>query len=964
MASTRQNAGNGNNGPPATPGTPGTPGTPATPATPATPTTTISDSDVELFNNRIKTDFDLSADIQTLKRYLSDRSTISNIHSILKGQKINKTLINFNQDDVFNSIAYAMQNTISLSKQRLEKYYSDLVYAQQPLIKQTVYTEISDRVLQIKERVKARIPSPTAEQIMANRNQDEIRTYDNFKEYFLSQHIYNDFENSNNPLKTINYSYETYLDSLAPSQAGIYTSYYANILNTIKQKLDKSKPAYKDNNEIRRRIIRLNIDVNKYIFPIINKLLTSDNKCFIQNYGNLDVNMRPCRLYLVKERNMCDLFEGIYKMSNTQLSFLLNIHGPNWMSYERPSSTSIFYIYVYDKLFLTIINSVKQSDVFDGNAAKTNIPEKEIMSRFRNVIGNIYSRNRISEDTSSVYTTRLIQQIIKDIYTRTLQYNNKTYNCLALHRIKEQKEKNNGKQLCKIEIPELREIESEYTYKTPIEYKIQGHTHVNKPELWGSCFYNVPSNQLSDSSRQAISSTIKSKYNITPSCDNNIIDNVKCKTGCAPNNQDKYMAFDASSFSYDAATMKLNEAIYIPQDLVFLRINPNISSYESKRTELRFVRFNNTTKKFDTIQDAYTLNSIVKQKLFTIKVNGSTLSLEPNTSQKQVFICNLYNGVLYEYSNHEMSFSLNELTRQDNKSLVQKTLPSRKVYADVRKYIYVLSYVSHLASACGNFSQYNNDYDKTKYCMNELKNLLNNTVLSNLTDGLKQYQSEKSYQEGILSGIDQRIAAKEQELSTQCSPATYAQLKQYKDQVDAHNAKINEHNSTWHRLNGELRNWEGWRPDWWKPWEWIHKVKMTNDTKRYMWEVNQAISQVSTKRDAVSREYRAIDDRCNNIKNTIQNYRAEKTPPQNIINNNINPNIQKKQNDIDAYNRQDPEFFYQNVETYDVNNLDIVSDILKLNSPLSIDFVWKYCMLMYNNKFLTSNDDCIYIQVT
>jgi hypothetical protein len=941
MASNRQNAGNGNNGNNGNP-------------------VTISDADTTSFNDKIKKDFDLIADIQTLKRYLGDSSLISNIHTIFKSQKVNKTLNNFNQDDVFNSIAYAMQNTLSLSKQNLENYYSDLVNKQQALIKQTVYTQISNSVLQIKERIKTSIPSPTAEQIVANRNQDEIQAYDNFIEYFLSQHIYNDFESNNNPLKTLNYSYETYLDSLVPSQAGLYTAYYVNILNVIKQKLDKSKPSYKDNNEIRRRIIRLNIDVNKYIFPIINKLLTSDNKCFIQNYGNVDVNMRPCRLYLVKERNMCDLFEDIYKMSNTQLRFLLNIHGPNWMSYEKPNSTSPFYIYVFDKPFLTIINSIKKSDVFDGNAAKTN--NKAIIDRFRTVLKDVYTRNSISENTSSAYTTSLIEKIIKEIYTRTLQYKSKAYNCLALHRIKEQKEKNNGKQLCKIEIPELLEIASDNT-KTPVEYKIQGHAHVNKSELWGSCFYNLPSNHQDDSSRQAIKTTIQSKYNIMPSCDNNIIDNIKCKSGCAPNNQDKYMAFDASSFSYDAATMKLNETIYIRQDLIFLKIKPNITGYESKGTELQFVRFNNTTKRFDIIHDDHTLNSIVKQKLFTIKVNNSTLSLEPNISQKQVFICNSYNGVLYEYTNHEIDFSLNELTTKTNKGLVQKTLPSRKIYTGIRKKILVLSYISHLANACGNFSQYNKDYDKTKYCMNELKNLFNNVMLSNLTGELKQYENEKSYQEGILSGIDQRIAGKEQELSVQCSHAIYAQLKQYKGQIDTLNAKINEHNGTLNRLNGELRNWEGWRPDWWKPWEWIHKVKMTNDTKRYIWEVNQTISQVSTKRDAVSREYRAINDRCNNIKSTIQNYRAEKTQPQNIIDNNIKPNIRKKQGDIDAYNRQDPNFFYQNVETYDINNLNIVSDVLKLNSPLSIDFVWKYCMLMYDSKFLTSNDDCIYIQV-
>jgi hypothetical protein len=912
---------------------------------------------VNALNDKIKADFDVKADLNKLNSYISEGKKTPLSH-IFFSKKLNKRLSQFTKDDVYNSIAYASLNSLKLSNETLQSHYDSHITRQGALVKQTVHSQISKQVFQIQERIKSSKPTPTAQDIMANRTAKEIADYNDFIEYFLSQHIYNTFDNTDSPLKSLNISYETYLASLASTKIANHQDYYNTILAKINAIIstDSGKPVYKDNYEIRKRIIRLHIDVNKHILPIVNELLTLDNKCFIQNYGSVEVNMRPCRLYFVKERNMCDIFEDIYKMSNLQLSYLVDLYAPNWNLYQKPNSQSSFHIYIFSKSFLDIINSVDKSSIFNKDTM-----DPVIFNRFKSVLTSIYERNDI-QDITDDYTKALLKKIINDIYTSTVNYNKKKYNCLALYRIREQKKLNNGKQLCKIEIPELKEIAGENPDKQ-YEYKVQDYTHTNKPELWGSCFYNLSSTQLDNKSRQRIAQSMKTKYGISPSCDDNVIDNLKCKSGCHIASQNKYMAFDATNFDYTKTNMKLNDNIYISEELVFLKIKLNGNGFNST-VQLQFVKFNKTTKMFDTIQNAYSLNEMVKKRLFTIEIKANTFSLEPNKSTKPVLVCNFFNGVLYDFSTQSISFSLNELTNTQSKGQISKQLKPQRVYMEVRKNILVLSHMSHLVKRCGNYFQYNNDYEHIRDCLNEVKNLLNNSTLSNLRDVLSVYTREKTYQEQIIAGIDAQISAKNQELIQQCqAPGIISLLNTYSSLIAGYDNEIAQARSKYIELNRELQKWEAWRPDWWKPWEWIHKVRMTNDTKRYIWENNQYWDTVLLKRRGASDKIAVINNKCNTIRQQITHYQNNKTHPTNFINNNIAPKIRSVEGSISAYNSQHPDFYYQNIETYEINNLDVVSDILRLNSKLTIDFIWKYCVLMYDNKFLTSNDDCIYIQV-
>ncbi len=935
---------------------------------------TVSDNDVELFNNNIKADFDLTAEALILKGYLANDIFIANISNIFASQKIEKILFNFNETDTYNTIAHAIQDASSISQETLQAYYANLLSQQQSTLKTTIYTQIDSHVVNIKERIKNRIPTPTANDILSNMTPAETRAYNEFIEYFLNQYIYNVFDNPNNPLKSINTSYETYLTSRTIDQRiATYQRYYAALLNSIKSKIDMRLPEYKDSNAVRKRIAKLNLNINSFIIPFIDMILQSSsvpNKCFIQNYGNIDVNMRPCSVYFVKERQMCDKFEEIYRMSNLQLQTLLYLHGPNWGIYNKPDNTT-FNIYIYNKNFIDIINRAEKQQIFDGSVAKydeNNAHIKGIFNDFRVQLSSIYQTNRITEQIDSLYSTELIKKIIKDIYTNTLQYNNKTYNYLALHRIRQQKLNNNGKQLCKIQIPDMVEIGSENTYKYRYENKVQGtqgHQHINPPELWGSCFYNLQSSQQDDASRQRIQETMKSKYNISPSCDNHVIENLKCKTGCSANNNDKFMAFDASTFAYNSASMKLNEGITISSDIVFLKIKHNIRFFGTAGpVSVNFVRFNNMTKRFDNIPDIISLNPMIKEKLFNIKTVRYRISLEPNTSKKNVYICNFYNGILYEYSTYEIdTFSLNELSGQSLKT----DLPDTYLYSQVSLGILLLSHISSMypfSKKCIENSTYGSNFIDTKNCMNEIKNLINNIRLAELQNTLKQYQDEKSYFEQLVGNFHQQVIYKEQELQNSCAtPEINQQRSIYEINISLQNTMIKIIDEKRKELRNELENWENWKPDWWKPWEWIHKVKMTNDTKRYIWEKDKEWGENVDKLNQYKRGLAVISDKCNRIEGELKIQQNNKKQNEEIIVNRINPKVQGAEENIGRYNRKDPAFFYQDIETYHINQIDVASKIVSLNNKLLFDFFWKYIVIRYNNRFLTSNDDCIYIQV-
>jgi hypothetical protein len=74
-----------------------------------------------------------------------------------------------------------------------------------------------------------------------------------------------------------------------------------------------------------------------------------ENKCFVKNQGNLDVNMTQCKIYYVDNRDTCDSYPELYKLTILQLDILLTLSGGN--SYVQYNGKN------YD---IALINNVKE----------------------------------------------------------------------------------------------------------------------------------------------------------------------------------------------------------------------------------------------------------------------------------------------------------------------------------------------------------------------------------------------------------------------------------------------------------------------------------------------------------------------------------------------------------------------------------------------------------------------------
>jgi len=181
---------------------------------------------------------------------------------------------------------------------------------------------------------------------------------------------------------------------------------------------------------------------------------------------------------------------------------------------------------------------------------------------------------------------------------------------------------------------------------------------------------------------------------------------------------------------------------------------------------LCFVSFNNETKQFVNTKDDTYLNDIIRDNLFTIKSAPSGFSIGPNTSERTIYICSFYNNVLYEFTTKKIKFSLLDLAIND------KFLGHHDVYKKISNNIWLLSKISN----CYNVNSYNNNYGKTKGCLNSVKDLLNQNMLESLNIILSNKQLNKSRYEEIINNINTNIRNKQTEFYQKCENPIMKQL--------------------------------------------------------------------------------------------------------------------------------------------------------------------------------------------
>jgi len=888
-----------------------------------------------LFEQQIKSDFDLYINndnkeefkelLQTFNQRTDDEKR--NLFNIIQSSKSNKKLIDFDDEDIYDAIcqgyiSHKDPDFITKVKLYYENYLNKYAYFHERF----VYENLGMFLKEIKKTDNIK----TSAEIKSSKYVDR---YDAFIDSFLDAFIYQYFD--------INETYKSYIENINKNQnISIQYDYIVSFISKIKE---RNAIIYEDPLEFQKRLLKLsNIMslIENYIDNVINEILQNNDKCWIQNNGDIDVDMRTCSVYFIEHRNMCDMFEDIYNLSTLQIEFLIKQNTNIYKTYTINDGEKT--IYIYDDMFLNIINNNDKNLMVDKNR-KVILKKKNILSQFINGLLKQVDNVKLKYEFENL--KKVINDIIYNIYNLSIKYNGNTYFCLDLYRILKQKLENKNIQLCKTKIPELKEVSHELDYNYKVEKKILNYNHINPIELWGSCFYNLKDHEINDISKQKqIIDNLNKKYNITPSCDNNVIENIKCKSGCFKGNQNKFLSFDTTSFG-NSKTI-LNNAINIPEHHIFMKITiNNIGNFKNLQCKYKisFVSFDNVTKKFKTYNNNNNLNTIIRNNLFNIKPTNIGFSVVPNISQKNIYSCSFYNGTLYKYNIRNIAFSLKDILVKDI------YLGNYDFYRKIRSNLSLNQCNSQI-------------YNTTKDCLNNIKNTLNDNEMNNLKNILQYHENRKSNLQNSINNINSVISNKEQEYYRSCSnPFSSLLMKAYLKVIENYNSQIS-------KLNNNLRNHQKDKK-WWEQsyravliWEWISKAANINELNKKISNTQNEINQTISKRNNAQNVYNSMNIRCNNINNEINNLKNQKNNYQNTINNEIDPQIRKITNNIHNYQRS-PQYL-QNIENYHINNINFVKEILKYNNnTLSQSFIKKYLATLNDQILLFSNDNSIYIQI-
>lgn len=891
-----------------------------------------------LFEQQIKSDFDLYINndnkeelkelLQTFRRRTYNEKR--NLFNIIQSSKSNKKLIDFDDEDIYNAICQGY-----ISKQSPD-FATNVKYFFENLMKKYAYFHerfVYENLGTFLKEEKKNNNIKTSTDLKSSKYVDR---YDAFIDSFLDTFIYQYFD--------INETYKSYIENININKK--ISIQYKYILSFISKIKEKGVIIYDNNLKFRKRLLKL-LDIisliENYIGNIINEILQNNDKCWIQNNGDMNVNMRPCSIYFVSYRNMCDMFEDIYKLSTLQIEFLIKQNTDIYRKYTINNVTKK--IFIYDDAILNFINSNDMTAMVNKQTRKVILNDSNILSQFIDVIKNIFNITNLNDQDDNI--KNIIDNLISYIYNAKVNYNNNDYYCLDLYRILKQKLENKNIQLCKTQLPELKEVSDDLEYNYSVEKKILNYRHINPTELWGSCFYNLKDHEINDISKQKqIIDNLNKKYNITPSCDNNVIENITCNSGCAKDNKNKFLSFDTTSFG-NSETI-LNNAINIPNNYIFMKIKINNSGNFKNpecKYKISFVSFDNVTKKFKTYNDNNNLNSLIRDNLFNIKPAKAGFSIGPNVSNKIIYSCSFYNDALYEYNIRKISFSLKDILVNDI------FLGNYDFYRKLRSNLKL--------NQCNTQT-----YDATKNCLNDIKNTLNDNEINNLKNAIHNHESRKNNLQNSINYINSVISNKEQEYYRSCSnPFSSLLMKAYLKVIEIYNSQISNLNNNLIKHQNDKRWWENsYRARW--PWEWISKAANINELNKKISNTQNEINQTIPKRNSAQNVYNSLNIKCNNINNEINNLKNQKNNYQNTINNEIDPQIRKITNDINNYQRS-PQYL-QNIENYHINNINFVKEILKYNNDdtsLSQSFIKKYLATLNDKILLFSNDDSIYIQI-
>ena len=515
----------------------------------------------------------------------------------------------------------------------------------------------------------------------------------------------------------------------------------------------------------------------------------------------------------------------------------------------------------------------------------------------------------------------MIDDIIKNVNTLKVKYNNIEYYCLDIYKIINMKRSNpDSARMCKIELENLYEINNIIGQENR-NTKVAGETYLNEPKIWGSCFYNVPNDKTSVSDQNNIKSVIKDKYNISPTCTtDNIVENIKCKEGC-PLTNNKFVGFGTDNFVLNVSKTDMVSRMSI-SSYSFLKIKiqklKQSDGIKYKYT-FSFVKFNNTTKEFSVIPEAESsiLNTKIRNNLYTLEKSNNDFIFRPNKMLKNVYICTFYDNKLTSY-----------ITRGvDNFSLSDFGIPNVTLTYTNEVFGAIVFLMITLQRNCDTKER----MSEALYCFNQSIEFINNIVKLYILAALSSLRDRKATIQATIRGYNDDILKAETDKNN-CS--VYSE-KSVCDDLAVDIRRLED------RLNSETLN-EGDR----------RYISTSISDKTMLMSTTFKCKTQSDIDKCISDYDKDIDllrDKINDEANTIPSIEEE---------------IQRNTEIKLSFERQERPYFIKPIETYFVNNKNVyLDDLQKTNIDLPEDSVVKYIKTLYNDQFLLSNDDCIYVKI-
>lgn len=886
------------------------------------------------------------------------------------------------QDVIANKIVKAFQAkedvkaSLSLS---IDRFYTNMLDKNADQFKAFAYQECAEFITKwrrIKQEMNDTndIRSQVSKLTTAEKNR-----FNTIITKFYDSYIYANINNSDNPLNTIDINYGIYIDSVINKNRN-----YSVIIPEITRNLKNSK-IYNDNNVFKKNILNhLEIHTKNitYLFQGILNAVKEDGSCFQENIGELEVDMRPCTLHFTDYYESCEKFGELYKLSPMQLQNLIN---KNTEVFKSILIKNIPYpIYIYDTLFIALIELYDRLNVLQYLQESPEKMKYIHIEHFREAlkrqcdINILHSQNLLKQIESSIDT--LCKKIWVDIFKLKVSYKKKQYNCFDIAIVRKRKLEDPNIQLCKITFSdELKEIHKVHGDDKEYERKLYNYKYSNKSDLWGACFYSVKAGENPDK----IMSNYRKNYSLTSLCpEKPVLTNIKCKNGCASNNEDKFIPFHVEPVGNDISPYIMNPRLNIPANAIFMKIA--FRNYKFKPDEIRgknyvwlnkqmfsiditFVKFNNQTKEFYIFEDRNAINSIMKNQLFTIRVNAEEVYLSPNNSQKQVYVCSFYNKKVYEYSVLPLNVSLTDF-RVQNVSLKSMS-PSADIYTKIIENRYSLR--------CNDWENMTNVIS----CINTLKNTLNTNLINSWKYELHDQKIKQGQQQAAKQNNINILSAKQAALNNEIKstalcdannpifPTFSFWIKTGNDMIAQKQRLLDIENNYKTGLRSEERNIQynlnNRRLGLFEIIYWEIQKKANQDKQ---WFATQKINQLEKEIQAQKIIIAPFEDKCRTInqnkiaiENEVRNINNE-IASNNVEINNYNAKINRLNTQINDLASGRGANALQNVESYHINSYDFYKNIYERikKQELLVSVLDKY---LYSENVYLSNDDAIYINV-